>query len=117
MFKCIAMLKKKSGLSRDEFIEYYENKHSVLIRSLLPGIADYRRNFVDRNGAFVVPGAPPLDFDVITELWFADRETYGAFVAKAQEPDIARQIAEDEENLFDRSATRMFVVDERGGSN
>lgn len=112
MFKCIALLRKRPDLSREAFIDYYEKRHSVLMQQLLPGITDYRRNYVDCEGAFVFPGAQPLDFDVVTELRFADRAAYDRFIAKAAEPDIANRIAEDEENLFDRSATRMFVVEE-----
>jgi uncharacterized protein (TIGR02118 family) len=114
MLKTIALLKKKPGLSKADFIAYYETRHSVLIRQLLPGIVGYRRNFLDLEGAFVFPGAQPLDFDVVTELWFESAEAYAAAMARAAEPDIARQIAQDEENLFDRAATRMFVVEERG---
>ncbi len=114
MYKCIALLKCKPGLSREAFVDYYETRHSVLIRKLLPGILAYRRNYVDLAGAFVFPDAAPIDFDVITEIWLADREAYERFTAKAAEPEIARLIAEDEENLFDRGASRMFVVEERG---
>lgn len=117
MFKCIALLRRKPDLSRTDFIDYYETRHSVLIRKLLPEILDYRRNYVEREGAFLFPAASPIDFDVITELWFADREAYDRFAAKAGEPDIARQIAEDEENLFDRNATRMFTVEERASAS
>lgn len=113
MFKCIALLRRRPDLGREDFIDYYETRHSVLIRRLLPGIVDYRRNYVEHEGAFIFPAAAPIDFDVVTELWFADRDAYDRFAAKAAEPDIARQIAEDEENLFDRGATRMFTVEER----
>ena len=113
MFKCIALLRRRPDISREAFIDYYETRHSVLIRKLLPGIADYRRNYVDLDGAFLFPGAQPIDFDVVTELRFADRAAYELFAATAAQSDIARQIAEDEDNLFDRSATRMFVVEER----
>jgi EthD protein. len=112
VFKCIALLRRRPDLSRNDFIDYYETRHSVLIRRLLPGILDYRRNYVELEGAFLFPAASPIDFDVVTELWFADRDSYDRFAAAAAEPDIARQIAEDEKNLFDRSATRMFTVEE-----
>lgn len=113
MYKCIAMLRRRPGLSRDAFIDYYETRHSALIRALLPGILEYRRNYVVHEGALAFPDASPIDFDVVTELGFSDRAAYERFTAKAAEPDIARQIAEDEENLFDRGATRMFVVEAR----
>lgn len=116
MFKCIALLKRKADLSRAAFIDYYETQHAPLIRRLLPGIIDYRRNYVDLDGAFVFPGAAPIDFDVITEIWLADRSAYDRFTTVARDADIARQIAEDEENFLDRSATRMMVVEERDGN-
>lgn len=111
MIKAIALLRRKPGLTREEFIVYYETRHAPLIRSLLPGIADYRRNYVDRAGAFESAVAA-IDFDSVTEMRFADRATYDAFLARAADPEVARRIAEDEENVFDRAATRMFVVDE-----
>ena len=43
MFKCMALLRKRADITRDEFIDYYQSNHSVLIRKLLPGIIDYRR--------------------------------------------------------------------------
>jgi uncharacterized protein (TIGR02118 family) len=113
MFKCIALLRRRPDLSREAFIDYYERQHAPLIRRLLPGIVDYRRNYVELEGAFLFPGAAPIDFDVITEIWLTDRAAYDRFTAAATQEDIARQIAEDEENFLDRPATRMMVVEER----
>ena len=114
MYKCISLLKRKPGMSRSELIHYYETRHAPLIRSLLPQIREYRRNFIDHEDPTNV-GAEP-DFDVVTEIWFDDRASYEAFMALGQQADIFRQIAEDEENVFDRSATRLFVVEEHGAS-
>lgn len=112
MFKCIALLRKKPSLTREQLVAYYEGQHAPLILRLLPGIVDYRRNFIDRDGAFASPVAD-IDFDVVTEMRFADRAAYDRFLAAAADPAIAQAIAEDEENVFDRAATRMFVVEER----
>lgn len=109
--KVIALLRRKPGLSREAFIAYYETRHAPLIRALLPDIADYRRNYVDGAGAFTSPVAA-IDFDSVTEIRFADRAAYDRFLARAAEPAVAAAIAADEENVFDRAATRMFVVDE-----
>lgn len=113
MFKCIALLKRRPDLSKQEFIEYYETRHSVLIRSLFPEILEYRRNYVDLEGLFQFEGSAPIDFSSVTEMWFADRTAYDRFIERNRDPEIARQIMEDELNVFDRSATRMFVVDEQ----
>ena len=34
MFKCMALLKKRADISREQFIDYYQTNHSVLIRKL-----------------------------------------------------------------------------------
>ncbi|MCX7282940.1 MAG: nuclear transport factor 2 family protein [Novosphingobium sp.] len=109
--KVIALLRKKDGLSREAFIAYYETRHAPLILALLPHIAGYRRNYVERAGAFTSP-VTAMDFDSVTEMRFACRAHYDAFLAAAADPHIAGLIAQDEENVFDRAATRMFVVDE-----
>jgi SnoaL-like domain/EthD domain len=115
MMKVIALLKKKAGLSRAEFIAYYETRHAPLIRSLLPDIADYRRNYVDREGA-IESSVAAIDFDSVTEIYFADRAACERFWERSADPEVARAIAEDEENVFDRAATRLFIVDETGGT-
>lgn len=113
MIKSIALLRRCADLSRDAFIDYYENNHAPLILSLMPGIVEYRRNFALFEGAFVNEDAAPFDFDVVTELWFADQAAYDAAIAVATAPDVAAKIAADEANFLDRSGTRMFVVEER----
>jgi hypothetical protein len=82
------------------------------MKRLIPQFVDYRRNYVDLNGAFIFEGAATPDFDVVTEIWFKDRKAYEEMVAIVSQPDIAKQIADDEENVFDRSKTRLFVGEE-----
>lgn len=116
MLKCIALLKRRPDLTKEQFIDYYENHHSVLIRSLFPEILEYRRNYVDLNDLFQFEGSAPIDFNSVTEMWFEDRATYDRFIEKNRNPETARRIMEDELNVFDRSATRMFVVEEQRSS-
>lgn len=112
MVKTIALLRKRADLTRDEFIAYYENNHAPLMQRLLPMIATYRRNYVDLDGAYLFPDASPIDFDVITEITFASEADYAAFRERAADSAVAQAIAEDEENVFVRGATRMFRVDQ-----
>jgi uncharacterized protein (TIGR02118 family) len=116
MRKALVFLKKKDGISRDEFIDYYENTHVPLIRELLPSISEYRRNYLNldatpsahgRTNSSAHPG-----FDVVTEIWFTDEEAFEAFVADIGRPEMAARIAEDELNFLDRSANRTIGVDE-----
>jgi len=112
MIKTIAFLKCKTGLAREAFIRYYETRHAPLILSIAPEVCDYRRNFLVSEGAIMAGAAAPPDFDVVTELWYPDRAAFGAAMAAFTDPTNAKRIAADEENLFDRSRTRFFVVEE-----
>ena len=102
MIKTIAFLKRKAGLSQAQFIEYYETRHAPLILSIAPQVCDYRRNFLMPEGAILAPGAPLPDFDVVTELWYADGYCPSAMAAFT-DPVNAARIAADEENALDRA--------------
>jgi hypothetical protein len=53
-----------------------------------------------------------LDFDVITSLVFADMQSYQRAFDTLKRPEIAQRIAEDEEQLFDRSNITAYIVEE-----
>jgi hypothetical protein len=112
MFKVIALLSAKTDISKTAFIDYYESRHAKLIWSLFPWIIEYRRNFVDLTGAIIGSAASPPDFDVVTELWFRDRADYDRMLATHADPAVGGAVAADEENCFDRSKTRFFIVEE-----
>jgi uncharacterized protein (TIGR02118 family) len=112
MIKTIAFLKAKVGLTRAQFIHYYETRHAPLILSIAPQICDYRRNFIVEAGAIIAPGAAARDFDVVTELWYPDAAAFAAAMAAFTDPENARRIAADEEHVFERAYTRFFTVEE-----
>jgi hypothetical protein len=131
MYKLIFTIKKKAGLSRAEFIDYYENKHAPLVRRLFPPVAEYRRNYIMTEGPAVDavyngPATDPVyggdnpqdtlvsDFDVITEVLFDDLEQLKANMGAMDDPEIFRQIRGDEPNLFEPGGTKFYIVEERG---
>lgn len=116
MFKNIALLKRKPGMSREDFIAYYENNHAPLIISLMPEILRYQRNFLVEGNRYIFDKAAAIDFDVVTEIWLKDRASYERFAAENAKPDVAAKIAADEENFLDRPYTRMFTVEEKFSS-
>jgi hypothetical protein len=112
MIKAIALLHARKDMSRHDFIDYYENRHAPLARSIAPQMTDYRRNYLNLEQAFLFPGAALPNFDVITEISWPDRQAYDAAMAAMQRPDNAARLAEDEAKLFDRDRICMFLVDE-----
>jgi hypothetical protein len=107
----IALLKAREGLTRDEFIDYYENHHVPLVLSLAPPPAYYARNYLpetDQRGF-------PADFDVMTHIKFADESTRRTWLALVLAEDSG--VADDEARFLDRSRTRGWTVDEHTSDN
>ena len=121
MSKLIGLLKKKPGMSREEFENYYETRHAPLAVRITAMGHDYRRNYVRkmRSAGVEVDALPP--FDVITEVWIRDSLAYESFAASMRDAVIRDQIVADEERFLDRAASQIFVVEEhaspRSGEN
>lgn len=103
--KQIALLKKKPGIARSEFIHLYEDDHAPLIARLLPFYSAYRRNYP-------IEPVPPFNHDVIMEMWFDSPAKLDALARRMSEGDVGEQMARDEERLFDRPRMLMFTVEE-----
>jgi len=112
MFKLIALLKKKAGMSFEDFVEYYETTHAKLGVRVLPTAERYFRRYLSPFPAAESGERQETDYDVITEVWFKDRATFEAAMSDLSDPVIAEEIAQDEEQLFDRSRIRFFTVEE-----
>jgi uncharacterized protein (TIGR02118 family) len=110
--KVVTLLKRKPGMSREDFVRYYEARHAVLATQLVPGMLDYRRTYITPDRPAFGTSPPALDFDVITSLVFADLASYQRAFDTLKRPEIAQQIAADEENLFDRSNITAYIVEE-----
>jgi uncharacterized protein (TIGR02118 family) len=109
MFKVLAFLSKRESIETQEFIDYYENKHVPLICRLAPTPTVYNRRYVIEK---LTSEGGTIDFDVVTELGFADRAAYLAWMAKLSAPGSGEQVAADETKFLDRSRTRAYVVEE-----
>lgn len=47
MFSTILTIRKREDISREGFMDYYENKHAPLMVKLLPNtMLSYRRNYI-----------------------------------------------------------------------
>ena len=99
-------------MPRDEFIAYYENNHVPLILRHMPQIVDYRRNYVKLDTIYGGDGNAELDFDVVTEFCFDNKEEYDSANLIFNMPDVLSEIIQDEEQFLDRDKTRLFVVEE-----
>jgi uncharacterized protein (TIGR02118 family) len=107
MLKMYAFLAKREGMETQAFIDHYENNHVPLVLSLASTPIVYKRNYLVRGDEFNRE-EDTIDFDVITELVFADRAGFTEWV----ETLSVEAIAADEERFLDRSRTRAYVIEE-----
>jgi EthD domain len=109
MLKVFAYLTGREGLGTQELIDYYEDQHVPLVLSLVsdPPLV-YKRNYLVRGDEFNRED-DTIDFDIITELVFPDRN---GFVKWIEELSVDA-IGTDEGKFLDRSRTRAYVIEER----
>lgn len=113
MIKHVGLLKRNPNLTREQFIEHYENVHAKIGEKYLKGRASrYIRRYLSPlvDPSYGVEGEG--EFDIIMELWFENEETYKATLALITTPEASAEITADEELLFDRSKNRFFTINE-----
>lgn len=106
MIKAMSLLKRKPGLTQEEFSGHYEEVHVPLALKHFP-FKRYVRNYVIKP-----PDADEPEFDCITEVWFENMEDCQA-AAEFSVSEAYRVIAEDEERFMDRSRIVAFLVEEK----
>jgi uncharacterized protein (TIGR02118 family) len=110
LVKVIAMVKRKPGMTLQEFVEYWRDKHAPLALSILPkdiGVAGYIHNY-----AIPLEDGSETAFDGIGVLYFDD---YDAFM-KSNEWFYGKEgkvLIDDEENFVDTRTRIAAVVRER----
>jgi len=104
--KAVALLRRKAGLSREEFIAHYEGVHVPLVLKHIPGIVGYARNFV------IPDPSAELPCDSVTEIWYRDRSAFDA-VLEERDSEGGRAIGRDEETFLDSASIIYLLVDER----
>lgn len=104
----LTLLKRRAGMSKADFIAYYETNHRLIGEKVLgPWAIRYERKHLHPlDGADM-----DFDFDVAMEIEFADEQAMADCFAALAEPETRRMITEDEERLFDRSRIRTFRVE------
>ncbi len=100
MINLIVLSKKNPKMSKEQFQEYYENKHSKLVHYIKELVVGYERNY-PRAG----------EYDCITKMTFADQAAFDKVSGLLEDPKIRTEVETDEEVLFDRSSMQFFLCD------
>lgn len=116
MVRFISLLKRRDGMTLEQFRDYYENHHSKLLGALG---REHRSAAVCYTRTYLRPALHPIeqptagvDYDVIMELVYPDRASLDADMTFLGSDGIRSAFAEDEDRLFDRQYSRCYIVDE-----
>ena len=112
MLKQVCLLKRRPGMTMQEFKDYYENKHAKIGEKYLPLARRYIRRYVKPEPNPITGQIEEFDFDVVMELWWDSREHFESSMAKLGQPDIHKEFYEDEEKIFNSHHNRVFTVEE-----
>ena len=112
MIKNIALLKRKAGLTREQFIAHYENVHVPLIRDQQgPSLIKYTRSYLIPGQQVAGPAVEGVD--VVTECYYADEAGRDEAMRRLMEPEATRVRSADEASFLDTAWIQVFFVDER----
>ena len=109
MIKLIVMLKKRRDISVQDFVRHYEQIHAPLGLGLMPSVVRYTRKYLESRGSKASYSVDDA-FDVVTEVWFSSRDDYENSMDAIRTSAGAAQLIEDEHKIFDREATRYYLI-------
>lgn len=118
MYKMVVQTRRRPGMSREAFRDYYESHHRHLVSHIAGHIVRYTRSYpvetIARNaGGF---GRQPVGadtaYDVLTEIWVQDREGIDELFRLLGTSDATAAIAEDEPRFQDLSSKITMICEE-----
>jgi uncharacterized protein (TIGR02118 family) len=107
LIKVIEMIKRKPGLSLEEFSRYWEEEHAPLIAKHIPHLRKYVQNHALR-----LPGGGEPPIDGIAELWFDDFESWRKSADWILN-ESGTVVHQSEEKFTDKSKFKAFICIEK----
>ncbi|KAI1752692.1 EthD domain-containing protein [Xylaria castorea] len=126
----MTFLTRKSGVTPEQFRDYYTGSHLPMFRQLVGSHFPVRhtQRYIHRTEArgdskntrrnrstpasILVGDQSDFDYDVIATMEFKDAATFKAHHDFVQQRDILSKITDDEKRFLDRSQTRAVVLGE-----
>jgi uncharacterized protein (TIGR02118 family) len=110
MVKVIAMMKRKPGITPEEFARYWFEEHAPLGFEVLPDdihIRGYVQNYTVRNEGDAEP-----EFDGLVEFYLDDMSAFQRWFTWFMS-DGAKPMRDDEKNFMDSSTVKVMVMREQ----
>jgi len=112
MVKLVACLKRKPGMTSQEFHRYWREVHGPLVKGVPEFFRHVRKYVQGHTVSASAPGFPPASataYEGVAELWFDSVEAAGKAFA---EPRYLEIIRADEKKFLDLPGCSIFIVEE-----
>jgi len=120
MIKVIGLLRRKPGISREEFLRHWKDHHGALAMRV-PEFARHVRKYVQVHRVSIpaldaqeryAQNALPAEYDGAVEMWFDSPESMQKAFAALADPVACKELREDEDRFIDGKATLSVMVGE-----
>ena len=121
MLKLMVLLKRKNGMTPEQFREHYETRHVPLGAKYIGHLlVDYKRHYPvsmsnfssDDNWGHLAPAVDAgCGYDAISVYTLRDESALAEMTRILNDPSVLRDLTEDENRFLDRAACRMGMCD------
>ena len=112
MYRIMWLLKRKPGITHEQFREHYETSHSELGKKYVGHLMlGYHRHYdaaKEAGASFGTPLSSVTDYDCIAEWVMRDEAAFEEAMRIMAEPDILAIFQEDETHFLDSASTRLL---------
>ena len=117
MIKFVMCLTRHPKLTREEFLDYWKNKHGpfFMVNADKMGAKRYvQSQTIDTpmNGELRASRGMMPEYDGVAEVWFESEEALVAGMSSPEGQELAAALLEDEGNFIDHSKSSAFLVEE-----
>lgn len=118
MIKVIGLIKRKPGISREEFLRHWKEDHGPLVASI-PELARHVRKYVQVHRVSIPEldaqerygqTSLPAEYDGAVEMWFDSTEEMQKAFAVLADPVICKRLREDEDSFIDNNSSLSVMV-------
>lgn len=117
MIKLVMCLSRRSDITREQFQDYWLNKHGPFFQENASGMRAKKylqSHTIDtplNEGMRSSRGLQP-EYDGVAEVWFESEEDLMAAMNSPQGQHLSAALLEDEANFIDHSKSSAFLVRE-----
>ena len=117
MIKLVMCLRRRPDLTREQFLDYWLNKHgpffqaNAAIMRAKKYVQGHTLDTPINDGMRTSRGLEP-EYDGVAEVWFESEDDLAEAMGSAEMEQLSAALLEDESNFIDHARSSAFLVRE-----